>query len=177
MRLIPVEELDAETAKYVRSGDDGPGFNIFRALANHAKLLKRWSVFGGHVLMKSSLSPRERELLILRTGWLCKSPYEFGQHTVIGLASGILPAEIRAITVGPDAPGWSDFDRTLLRAADELVGDKRLSDVTWNALAARYDERQLLDLIFTVGQYTLVSMALNSLRVPLDPGFPGFPKD
>jgi 4-carboxymuconolactone decarboxylase len=176
LRLIPVDELDAETARTVRVGNASVP-NIFRALANHSKLLKRWMVFGTHVLAKNSLSPRDRELLILRTGWLCQSPYEFGQHTVIGLASGIDAAEIRAITAGPDAPSWSAFDRTLLRAADELVGDKRLSDATWQALAARYDERQLLDVIFTVGQYTLVSMALNSLRVPIDPGFPGFPKD
>jgi 4-carboxymuconolactone decarboxylase len=176
LRLVPDEELDEDSTRSVRAGD-GKVANIFRTLANHPKLLKRWMVFGSHVLAKNSLSPRDRELLILRTGWLCNSPYEFGQHTVIGLVSGIRQDEIRAVTLGPDAPGWSEADRTLLRAADELVRDKTLSESTWQALATRYDARQLLDVIFTVGQYTLVSMALNALRVPLDAGFPGFPKD
>jgi 4-carboxymuconolactone decarboxylase len=149
--------------------------NIFTTLAHHPKLMKRWLVFGSHVLGKSTLPPRERELVILRVGWLCRAAYEFGQHTSIGRDSGLGDDEIRRVTDGPDAPGWDAFDRTLLRATDELHGDAFLSDATWAALAERYSTQQILDLIFAVGQYQLVSMALNSLGVQLDPGVPGFP--
>ena len=144
--------------------------NIFGTLAYHPKLLKRWLVFGNHVLAKNTLPPRERELLILRTGWNCRSPYEWGQHVVIGRASGITDDEITRLTQGPDADGWSDADSALLRAADELHEDSSISDKTYAALAASYNEQQLLDLVFTVGQYHLVSMALNAFRVERDDG-------
>jgi 4-carboxymuconolactone decarboxylase len=167
-----VRELVAPTAR----GASGAPLNIFATLARHPKLMKRWLVFGNHVLAKSTLSPRDRELAILRIGWLCRAEYEWGQHVVIARASGISDTEIERIAAGPDAPGWSREDATLLRAVDELRTDAFVSDATWSALASRYDERQLLDLIFTVGQYQLVSMALNTLGVQLDAGVPGFPK-
>jgi 4-carboxymuconolactone decarboxylase len=86
--------------------------NIFDTLAHHPKLLKRWLVFGNHVLAKSTLPTRERELAILRTGWRCGSEYEFGQHTVIGAEVGIADDEIRRLmTDGTD--GWSTADAAL----------------------------------------------------------------
>ena len=149
--------------------------NIFATLIHHPKLMKRWQVFGSHVLNKSTLPPRERELLILRIGWLCRCEYEFGQHVVIGKQVGLSDEEIERVTRGPDAEGWDSFDATLLRAADELHADAFVSDATWMELAQRYDTMQQIDVVFTVGQYNLVSMALNTLGVQLDEGFPGFP--
>ena len=138
--------------------------------------MKRWQVFGNHVLNKSTLPPRDRELLILRIGWLCRSEYEFGQHVVIGKREGLSDEEIERVTHGPDEEGWDPFDATLLRAADELHRDAFLSDATWKELAARYDTMQLMDVIFTVGQYNLVSMALNTLGVQIEEGGARFPK-
>ena len=149
--------------------------NIFATLAYHPKLLKRWLVFGNHVLAKSTLPARDRELLILRTGWNCRSPYEWGQHVAIARVIGVDDAEIVRVSEGPDASGWSEADAALLRAADELHGDDSLSDVTYAALAARYDEQQLLDVVFTVGQYHIVSMALNAFGVERDDGVTGVP--
>jgi 4-carboxymuconolactone decarboxylase len=149
--------------------------NIFTTLARHPKLLRRWLVFGNHVLFKSTLPARERELAILRVGWLCRSAYEFGQHTVIGRQAGLDDGEIRRVTLGPQAPGWSPDDATLLRAVDELHADSFVSDATWSALARRWSVEQILDLLFAVGQYRLVSGVLNSLGVQLDAGVPGFP--
>jgi alkylhydroperoxidase family enzyme len=127
------------------------------------------------VLNKSTLPPRDRELLILRIGWLCRAEYEFGQHVVIGRREGLSDEEIERVTRGPDAEGWDPFDATLLRAVDELHDDAFLSEATWNELVARYDTMQLMDVVFTVGQYNLVSMALNTLGVQLEEGTPGFP--
>jgi 4-carboxymuconolactone decarboxylase len=176
-RLEPLaeEKWDDETREMLeRLKVDGRVFNIFRTLAAHPKLLKKWLVFGNHILNKSTLPPRERELLILRVGWLCRAEYEWGQHVVIGKKAGLTDDEIDRVKKGPDAPGWSEFDAALLRAVDELRGQAFISDAVWDALAATYDMRQLLDLIFTVGQYNLVSMALNSLGVRLDEGVAGF---
>ena len=173
-RLSPLEtdQLDAEIRNAL---GPGAGLNIFRTLAHHPKLLKRWLVFGNHVLAKSTLPARERELVILRTGWLCRAPYEWGQHVLIGRTTGLGDDEIRRIAAGPDA-GWDSRDRALLEACDELHADSCISDATWTALAGHYDTKQLLDVLFTIGQYTLVSMVLNSLGVQPEPGLPGFPE-
>ena len=176
-RLEPLaeEKWDDETREILeRLKVDGRVFNIFRTLAAHPRLLKKWMVFGNHILNKSTLPPREPELLILRVGWLCHAEYEWGQHVVIGKRVGLTDDEIDRVKEGPDAPGWSEFDAMLLRAVDELRAQSFISDAVWDALAATYDTRQLLDLIFTVGQYNLVSMALNTLGVRLDEGVAGF---
>ena len=170
---LPTDEIDSELR--ARFGD-GKILNIFRTLAHHPKLMTRWLVFGNHVLAKNSLSARDRELAILRVGWLCQAEYEWAQHTEIALRSEIDQDEIERVTLGPDAAGWSDKEVALLRAADELVGDAFISDETWAALSAFYNTKQLMDLVFTVGQYNLVSMALNTLGVQLEDGVKGFPK-
>ena len=150
--------------------------NIYRTLAHHPKLFKRWLVFGSYLLMKSSFPARERELAILRIGWLCRAEYEWGQHVLIGKQEGLLDEEIARIPSGPDADGWSDRDRVILSAVDELHDDAFIGEPTWQALAAHFDTEQLLDLVFTVGQYNLVSMVLNTLGVQLDERLPGFPE-
>jgi alkylhydroperoxidase family enzyme len=155
---------------------NGMLFNIFLTLARHAKALKRWMVFANHVLYKSTLPVRDREILILRIGWLCEAEYEWGQHVQIGKRAGLTDDEILRIGVGPNAPGWSDFDRALLRATDELHKDACIGNETWAALAAHYNTQQLIDVVFTVGNYNLVSMMLNTLGVQLDQGIPGFKK-
>ena len=167
--------MDDEPLALLGAGSGRPILNIFRTLAHHPKLMRRWLVFGAHVLAKSTLPPRERELAILRIGWRCGSEYEWGQHAAIGRATGLRDDEILRIAKGPDAAGWSAFDVAILRAVDELHDDSFLSDASWNALSAQWSTEQVIDFIFAVGQYTLVSMALNSLGVQLDAGIEGFP--
>jgi alkylhydroperoxidase family enzyme len=149
--------------------------NIFRTLAHHPKLMKRWTVFGNHVLYGSTLPARERELIILRTGYVCGSGYEWAQHAEIARRSGLTDAEIERIAEGPAATAWSDDDRALLTATDELSDTKFVSDATWAALSKRWSTKQLLDIVFAVGQYTLVSMALNTFGVQLETDTAAFP--
>jgi 4-carboxymuconolactone decarboxylase len=173
---LPEAEWDGDTRDILENlPRNGQVYNIFATLARHPKLLKRWLVFGNHVLSKSSLPAREREIVILRMGWLCRAEYEWGHHVAIGKQAGLSGADILRIAAGPDAPGWDPFDAALLRAAGELHTDSFIGDSTWNELAARYNHEQLLDLIFTAGQYKLVSMALNSCGVQLEEGYERFP--
>lgn len=166
---------DADWDDETRAILDSVGrLNIFTTLAHHPKLLKRWLVFGGHVLARSTLPARERELVILRTGWRCRSAYEFGQHTLIGRREGLTEEEVRRVA-DDDLGGWSARDATLLAATDELVADQRIGDPTWSALQDDWTTQQVMDLVFTVGQYVLTCMALNSFDVQLDAGVPGFP--
>jgi alkylhydroperoxidase family enzyme len=153
------------------SAPDGTPLNIFGTLAHHPDLLRRWLVFATHVLSKNTLPERDRELLILRTGWNCRSRYEFSQHVVIGRRCGITDEEMDAVKIGP-AGTWSEGDRLLLDAADQLHERSTLDDATWAALTARYSTEQVLDLVATVGNYHLVAMFLNSTGVQLDAGVP-----
>jgi alkylhydroperoxidase family enzyme len=169
---------DPKTAELLEalSAFNGVELNIFATLAHHPRLLKRWSDFGGVLLYGGKLPARERELLILRTGYLCQAPYEWGQHVTIGLAAGLTDEEIERVAKGPEAEGWSEADALLLRAADELHDESTISDRTWAGLAGRWDEQQLIELCMVVGQYHLVAMTLNALGVePESDDFPPLP--
>ena len=126
----------------------------------------------------STLPPRHRELLILRTAWLCQSSYLWADHAPTARTAGITPAELRRIAEGPDAAGWDPFDATLLRLADELYVNSSVRDVTWNALADRYDLYNLFDAVMAVNETTLIAMLYNSWGVqPDDNAQARFPAD
>ena len=148
-------------------------FNIFKTLANHPKLASKFGVWGNQILFKSSLAPRDRELAILRVGWLCRATYEWHHHVAIGRDhAGMNDADIALARSGPVANSEA-HDDVLLRAVDELVLGHFVSDATWALLARRFDQIQLIDLVFAVGQYTMVSMALNSFGVQLEDNYRG----
>ena len=169
-RIEPVsdEEATEEQREILAAAGRSP-LNVQRTIAQHPKLARSRQAFSNHVMRQTSLPAREREILILRTGWNCQSEYEFGQHSRFGRSVGLTDDEIRRITLGADADGWDEFDATLIRAADELHNDAFITDQTWNALAERYSTKQLMDVVFAVGQYHIVSMALNSFGVQFEP--------
>ena len=175
-RIAPLEAAecnDEQREILAPMARDGRLFNIFKTMINHPKLMKRWSPFAWHILHKSTLTPRHRELAILRIGWRCRATYEWSHHVEIGKSVGLSDDEIARVTAGPEAPGWTPFEATLLRAVDELRDDACITDRTWAALARELRTEQLMDLVFTVGNYNLVSMALNSFGVRLEEGYPG----
>ena len=175
-RIEPIHEDDwneSQQAVFQAQRMRGNVQNIFRTLANHEKLAKRWLVFGNHILAKSTLPAREREIAILRMGWLCQSGYEWGQHVIIGKRSGLSENEISNIKQGSSA-GWSEHEALIIKAADELHADAFVTDETWAGLTKNYNDQQMMDLVFTCGQYAMVSMALNSFGVQLDPDITGF---
>ena len=177
---IPLRDLSTMAAEdreaVEKNSMNGRIFNIFKVLAHHPKLVKRWTPFAGHILSKQTLPFRDRELLILRIGWLNQAEYEFAQHELIAKKGGITDAEIKRLMDGPKAAGWSEKESALLQVADDLFENSVVSDETWETLAKHYSTEQLMDAVFTVGQYNLVSWALNSFGVPLDDFLPGAQK-
>lgn len=145
------------------------GANLLGTLARHPELTTAFLTFNGHVLYGTTLTPRQRELLVLRVARLRRSDYEWAQHVLLGRAAGLTDEEIARITSGPDAEGWAPLDRLLLIAADELLAEGSLNDGTWQALSGRLDERQVMDVVFTVGTYALVAMALRTFGVEPEP--------
>jgi 4-carboxymuconolactone decarboxylase len=148
----------------------GGVLNIFRTLIRNADAFRAFQWWGGYVLNRNSLSPRDREILILRAGWLCRSGYEWTQHHRIGLQSGLSPEEIERIKLGPMDQHWTPAERALLAAADDLHRDQFITRVVWESLSAHFSERQMMDVVFTVAQYVQVSTILNTFGVQLDEG-------
>lgn len=169
-RIAPLSDAEGteEQRELLAKGGPSRQLNIFRTLVRYPELYRAFMRFGGHILGNNSLDPRTRELLILRAGHLSKCAYEVHQHNRIGKAAGLSDAELERIAVGPSAPEWTPRERALLQAADELHGHQKISDATWATLVKELSEKQLMDLVFTVGQYTMVSMFLSTFGVQIE---------
>ena len=171
---LPAEERSPSAQALLESVTvAGAEANIFTTLVRAEGLTRKWLPLGGK-LLNGKIPARDRELLILRTGWNCRAEYEWAQHVVIGRAVGLTDDEIGRVPDGPDA-GWGPFDATLLRAADELHREWTITDPTWASLAEGYYTHQLIEVPMLVGHYHMVAMTLNALGVQLDPGLTGFP--
>lgn len=175
---VRLDALDPVHHDGVLVVDGQPILNLYATIGRSPDALERFHGWGGYVFSEqggNTMPPRQRELVILRVGRLCRSRYEVGKHEALGRRAGLTDEELARIGGDPDV-GWSASDATLLRAATELVDDHFISDATWAALGEFFDERQCMDLVFTVGHYTQVSMALNTFGVQLEPGSePGEP--
>jgi 4-carboxymuconolactone decarboxylase len=144
--------------------------DYFATMFRHPALYRLQMETGALLLGSGTIPPRERELAILRVGWLCGAPYEWSSHVDIARKLGMGDAEIERVTAGSAAPGWSDHERAILRGVEELIGDHMLCDATWAALAQVWDEHQLIEFPALVGQYVTVALIQNSLRIRLNEG-------
>jgi alkylhydroperoxidase family enzyme len=171
---LPPEQWDDLQRELLGRIVQGPTVNIYATVARHPELLDRMTALG-RALRGQGLPVRDREILILRTGWRCQSEYEFAQHRRLAMAADMTEEDIRRIIEGPDAAGWDPFELVLCQAADEVHDDGCISDATWARLAKVYDEQQLIQATMLIGYYHLVSFVLNSLGVPLEAGAVGFP--
>lgn len=157
---LPADEWSPDQRALVEATGE---LNIFTTFVRHPKLFAAFQRYAGRLLMRSTLPDTTRETLILRTAFRCRAEYEWSHHVDIAHQVGMPDEAIAAITAAePDDP--------LLRAADQLVRDHNLDDDTWRALGERYDEQQLIEICLLVGNYAMIAGALNSLRVPLEPG-------
>jgi len=146
--------------------------NAVATYLNHASLAEHILPYERYASSDSTLPPRHRALLALRTAWLTRSNYLWAHKAAAGRRDGITSDELRRIAQGPDAAGWEAFEATLLRATDELHVDSFISDATWQALSARYNTNQLIDVIDGVGAFTMHAGALNSLGVEIEADVP-----
>jgi alkylhydroperoxidase family enzyme len=146
--------------------------NTLGTFAHHPALTQAFLTFNGHVLLATTLSERQRELLVLRVAARRQSAYLWAQHVFMGTDAGLSDEEIGRIAFGPDAPFWEPVDAALLRAVDELVDDGTISEATWATLASELDAQQLLDTIFTVGAYETVAWMMRSFALEIDDDIP-----
>jgi len=167
LRLAPLtfEEMTEDQRALVSATEGTPPLNIFATLVRAPGLFRRWSPFAGKLLAGGKLPGRDREIVILRTAYRCSAEYEWGQHVAIAQAAGVSAEEIVRIGAGPSEDGWSDHDRALLVAVDELQDAHCVSDATWQTLASTYSDDQMIELLMLSGHYALLAGALNSCGV------------
>jgi 4-carboxymuconolactone decarboxylase len=150
----------------------GPIPGYFLVMVKHPEIF-RCQLEMGTAIFKGQLPPRDRELAVLRIGWLCRAPYEWGEHVDIGQRCGVTSAEVTRIIEGSSAEGWSTHDRAILRGVEELLDNQTITDETWATLAQSWDEAQLIEFPMMVGQYVATAFVQNSLRIRLAKDNPG----
>ena len=144
------------------------GLNAMGVLAHHPELTEAYNRLIRHALYFTTLTPRERELLVLRVAHVRGATYEWAQHVYQAGVAGLSTEEVARVRQGPESPDWEAHERALLSAADELVADARIGEETYAVLAARFDTQQMMDVVFTVGTYETFAMAMRTFDVELD---------
>ena len=175
--------LDADEAKKVAVEAGVPEYmadlNIFRVLFKHPKLARAFNDLLGQLLFRNTLDQRLRELLIMRIGWVTGSEYEWGQHWRVGKDFGVPADDLGAVRDWRSHDGWSDADRAVLAATDEILEAGAVSDETWAACVAHVEggETALLELFMAIGGWRMVSGFLRSLQIPIEPFTESWPPD
>lgn len=176
---IPQAELAGPAYDLCVAVREGVGVTVHENIPEYMRtMVKHAGIFGCHMAMGSALfrgeiPARERELAVLRVAWLCRAPYEWGEHVEISQRYGVTAEEVNRVIAGSSHADWGAHDRAILRGVEELIGDQSLSQETWDALAARWNEAQLIEFPMMVGQYVSTAYVQNALRVRLADGNPG----
>lgn len=154
--MLPVERQNPVGA--------GP---MLSTLVRHPDLTKAFLGLSVHLLFRSTLPPRLREVAILRVAHRRGCAYEWSHHVEMAEELGLTGADIEAITRGE---ADDELDRLIVNAVDQLEEKSNIDDATWEALSKHLTEQQRMDLVFTVGSYAMLAMALNTFEVPLEEG-------
>ncbi len=170
-RLAPLDpEAWDPTLAQVRSALGDP-LNIHRVIARHPELMASYAPLREHVVRESSLHARHRELIILRVAHRTACAYEWDHHVVRGRAAGLGDDEIARVRAGAAAAGWSPAEALLLEAVDGMLARQEIPEETWTAMCGAFSDRELLDIVFTIGIYSVMSTILKTVRVPREPSF------
>lgn len=176
---VPNENIDAQSWDLVNrvraSAGAGPTDMMpeyMRTMVKHPAIF-RCQMEMGTAIFQGTIPPRERELAVLRCGWLCRAPFEWGEHVDIGKRYGLSDEDVARVTQGSSAAGWTLHEAAILRGVEELIADQALSDQTWDVLAQSWNEQQLIEFPMMVGQYVATAFVQNTLRIRLAGDNPG----
>jgi alkylhydroperoxidase family enzyme len=172
-RISPVPDAQRTNEQKTLAAEFAPNdmANAVGTLLMYPALARRIFTHDRYITTESTLTPRHRAILGLRTAWLARSNYLWAHRATLARRAGLTDADLRRIAQGTDAPGWDPFEAALLRTADELRVDAFISDASWKTLSARYDVPQMIDTIDTVAGTTMYAGVFNSLGVEIEPGF------
>jgi alkylhydroperoxidase family enzyme len=163
--LRPLARIVAEIAGRVTG--HGPA-NIFTTLGQHPRLFRAWLRYSAHLMPFGQLPRRDTELVILRVAWQCRSAYEWHQHVPIALRMGLTPDEVAGVTDSPPAAGFTERQRAMLAASDELLAQRALSDATWSAVQATLSNREAIELCLLIGNYQGLASTIGGLGIQIE---------
>jgi len=127
---------------------------------------------------ETKLDPRLRELIILRIGWRTGAVYEWTQHWRVARRLDIPEADLLATRDWRNAPNLSEADKAVLQATDDTLDNGMISDATWKACCSHLrSEAEQIELVIAIGNWTMFSQLLKSLRIPLEEGVRAWPPD
>lgn len=176
-RFSSVDDAPDDVRAYIEAsrpaGRGAPG--TIRALGHRPELLRTFLAWARVLAREGAIDRRDHEILALRASVNCRSAFEWGEHLEFARAAGLGEAEIAGIVAGPDAPVWRPHEAALVRAADQLHAGCDIDEPTWSVLAAHFTEPQLVEVVYVVGQYTMLSMVANGLRVHVPDTFEPLP--
>jgi len=143
--------------------------NILGTIAHHPELLKAFMPWATLLGSTTILSPKELEILALRTIWRADSDYELAHHSDFGRTAGLSDKQMYNLRrTDPKKSQWTRKERLLIKAADELVTGTKLKRKTVEKLMAQYSQKELVEIIWIVNQYNGLSKFANSLNVQLE---------
>jgi alkylhydroperoxidase family enzyme len=154
--------------------EGGSKSNTMMALANHPRLALAQLDFGKYILLHSTLTPKEKELVVLRVAWRFGSHYQWAHHVHAGRLMGMTDAEFAALErEGPQAL-WSEAEQAFIDGIDQLCAAGRIDDATWTRLVTGMDRHRLMDFLYSVGFFTMNAWAFGAMGIELEPGFEEF---
>lgn len=168
------EETNAEARSFLARWTGGIFRNaeanpVLLTFAHHPALADAFSQLNIHLLSANTLPVKQRQIAIMRTAWLCKATYMWSSHLNTSVACGLSPEMFEPIKTGADHSYFTEFERAVVQATDELVNDRTLVDETWNALMREWSEQQMLDFLFTVGVYVTTAGVMRATGVQRNP--------
>jgi 4-carboxymuconolactone decarboxylase len=173
MPSLPPEEWTDEVRELfaVYEGEEGrvngSKYNFTHWFANHPALATQWMQYN-FVLSRGVLDPILRELVVLRVSHRYSCAYEWHLHVQISKPLGIGEPQLKAVKIGPDAAIWTELQRLCLRATDALCDRHDIDDELWAALSEHLNPKELIELLFLIGSYSLLAWVLNTVRMPLE---------
>ncbi|HEX4376214.1 MAG TPA: hypothetical protein VHZ99_03570 [Steroidobacteraceae bacterium] len=158
--------LDKWTGGIFRGADSNP---VLLTFAHHPKLADLFSQFNIHLLSSNTLPVKQRQIAIMRVAWVCKATYMWSSHLNTSVRCGLQPDIFRPIQVGAGDPYFTEFERVVIRATEELINDRKVGADNWAALMSEWNNQQMLDFLFTVGAYVTVAGVMRSTGVQRNP--------
>jgi 4-carboxymuconolactone decarboxylase len=168
------DELAAIVARTAPPDREPPG--TIAVLLHRPAMLRTFLPWASVLAREGALPRRDHEILALRASLNCRSGFEWGEHLIFARGAGLTDDDVDRIVAGPDADGWAPHEAALMRAADQLHTSCDIDDATWIQLAAHYEDGQLVEIPYVVGQYTMLSMVANGLRVNVPGSFRPLPE-
>lgn len=158
--------LDKWTGGIFRGADSNP---VLLTFAHHPKLADLFSQFNIHLLSSNTLPVKQRQIAIMRVAWVCKATYMWSSHLNTSVRCGLQPDMFRPIQVGAGDPYFTEFERVVIRATEELIDDRKVGAENWVVLMSEWNNQQMLDFLFTVGAYVTAAGVMRSTGVQRNP--------